>query len=394
LTADEHASLPALLLAFQKSRPVQELIAEFLAGSSSAPPERKLLVLETVARVSLAELPPSWAAALEDCLRRPEPAVRRQAVHTAAVLQLPRLDDALIGLAAREDEPAELRLEALRAVILRRPRLRASLFGLLLGRLDRRQDPLDRLAAAEILGRSQLDDAQLARLIKVVRGDVLVSPAVLLPALQRSVTRETAPALLDYLAEALSQGWRPGEADLDKTLAALPFQARSGAGAIRNLWRDGARRQRSRLEQLDPLLVGGDPGRGREVFYGKKANCAACHRADFGGGQIGPDLTRIGAVRAGRDLLESIVFPSSTIAQGFDSYAVVTREGQVVNGVISRQTADTLVLRDSSGAEIRLRRDAVEELARTPVSLMPDRLDEALTPAELRDLMAYLQSLK
>ena len=223
LTADERTSLPALLLAFQGSSRVQDLIAESLASTSAIPPERRVLVLETLARVSLTELPPNWAAALRDCVGAPEPAVRRQAVHSAAVLQLPQLDDALIGLAARWDEPALLRLEALRAVILRRPRLSAPLFGLLLARLDRREGPLDRLSAAEILGRSHLDDAQLAQLLLTVRGDTLVSPAVLLPAMQRSVTRKTAKAMLDYLAEAA--GGREavlaaGRAEPDKTLAA------------------------------------------------------------------------------------------------------------------------------------------------------------------------------
>ena len=393
LTADERTSLPALLLAFQGSRPVQDLIAESLASTSVTPAERRVLVLETLARVSLAELPLNWAAALGDSLGGPEPAVRRQAVHTAAVLQMPKLDDSLIGLAARAGEPADLRSEALRAAILRRPRLSAPLFGLLLGRLDRGQGPLDRLSAAEVLGHSHLDDAQTARLIKAIRGDTLVSPAVLLPALQRSVTRETASAMLDYLAEALRQGWRPGEADLDKTLAATSSRCTRGSGSGP---KSVARRRPAAAGAARAARPAADWGRSGadETSSTARRPTATCHRADSGGGQIGPDLTRIGAGRAGRDLLESILFPSSTIAQGFDNYAVVTKEGQVVNGVISRQTADTLILRDSSGAEIRLRRDAVDELARTAISLMPERLAEALTPGELRDLMAYLQSLK
>ena len=106
-------------------------------------------------------------------------------------------------------------------------------------------------------------------------------------------------------------------------------------------------------------------------------------------------MTSTGVVRGRAATSESIVVPgSSTIGQGFDNYAVVTKEGQVLSGVISRQTADTLLLRDSGGAEIRLRRDAVDELTRTSISLMPERLDSALSPGEFRDLMAYLQSLK
>src|SRR5262249_39964996 len=155
-----------------------------------------------------------------------------QAVRTAAILQVPQLDDALTGLADRKEEPVEMRLEALRGVILRRPTLSAPVFELLLGQLDENVSPLTRLAAAEGLGRSRLADAQMLRLLKAARDDPLASPSVLLPALQRSVTAETAPALLDYLAASLRQSWRPAEMDLNKVLAALPALVRDGAGTV------------------------------------------------------------------------------------------------------------------------------------------------------------------
>jgi len=99
-------------------------------------------------------------------------------------------------------------------VILRRPTLSGPLFELLLCQFDENVSPLTRLAAAEVLACSSLSDTQMSRLLKVVRDGALVSPSVLMPALQRSVTAETAPALLDYVADALRQGWRPTEADL------------------------------------------------------------------------------------------------------------------------------------------------------------------------------------
>src|SRR5262249_61196943 len=119
-----------------------------------------------------------------------------------------------------------------------------------------------------------------------------------------------------------------------------------------------------------------------------------CHRIGADGGQIGPDLTKLGAIRAGRDILESIVLPSSTIAQGFESYVIATADGRIVTGLIARQTADTLFVRDSSGAELRLRRDQVQEMNRSPTSLMPEGLDKQMTREEFRDLLAFLQSLK
>ena len=151
---------------------------------------------------------------------------------------------------------------------------------------------------------------------------------------------------------------------------------------------------RARLADYLPLLEGGNAERGREVFLSRKAACSTCHRVGSDGGEIGPDLTKIGAIRAGRDLIESIVFPSSTIAQEFEQYAAITTDGRVISGIMVRQTADTIVLRDSSGAETRLRRDQIDEMNRQTTSMMPDGLAKLLTHEELRDLLAYLQSLR
>jgi putative heme-binding domain-containing protein len=200
--------------------------------------------------------------------------------------------------------------------------------------------------------------------------------------------------LLAYLSESLKGGWRPGEAELNKVLAALPASAKDKLGPVRELWKKGIEEQRARLAEFEPLLTGGNAYKGRKVFFSQKVPCATCHRIAAEGGQIGPDLTKIGAIRAGRDILESIVLPSSTIAQGFESYVIVTADGRVVTGIIARQTADTLFVRDSSGAELRLRRDQVQEMSRSPTSLMPEGLDKQMSRDEFRDLLAFLQGLK
>ena len=161
-----------------------------------------------------------------------------------------------------------------------------------------------------------------------------------------------------------------------------------------NLNAEGLQDRQVRLAEFEPLLTGGDPGRGRAVFFGTKVACASCHRIRDQGGQIGPDLTRIGAIRSGHDLLESVLWPSSTFAQGFEPYTVATADGRVLNGLIARQDADVLILRDSSGAETRLRRDEIEELRRSETSLMPDGLGRALTREEFSDLLAFLRSQK
>ena len=105
----------------------------------------------------------------------------------------------------------------------------------------------------------------------------------------------------------------------------------------------------------------GDTEQGRELFFGKKAACYACHRIGGEGDVLGPDLSQIGQVRTRRDLLEAILLPSATLARGYESYSAVTGDGRIVSGVISHQTERTIHLRTSDRAEHRIARGEIDE---------------------------------
>jgi putative heme-binding domain-containing protein len=395
LSAEEAASLRGSLLAFQSQRPFQELMTETVVNREGKVPIRQcVLVLEALGESRLPILPPGWVTALKQAIDRGPPEVRDQAVRTAAVLQLPQLDDRLAALAEDQAETAPLRLEALRAVIVRRRQLSQPLFELLTGQLAEEAPPLSRLRAAELLGRAELSDPQARLLLGQVRGQALVSPAVLLPAFPKSMSTATATALLDYLTESLRGGWQPTESALTGVLQKLPASVKGQAVNVVTLLREKTGQQRQMLADLEQGLEGGDIHRGRVVFFSKKVACANCHRVGGEGGEVGPDLTRIGAVRAVRDLLESVVLPSSTLAQGYENYLVTTSSGRALSGVIAWDTAEMLGLRDSSGAEIRVQKKTIESVTRQPTSLMPDGLARAMTREELRDLLAFLRSLR
>jgi putative heme-binding domain-containing protein len=311
------------------------------------------------------------------------------------VLQVAQLHDQLAALADDEAQPAAVRLEALRAIVTRPPGLSGASFDFLVAQLDRKSPALDRLAAAEVLGRSRLDGAQALTVIDKVEGDPLIPPLVLLPALTdaASADPQAAERAAEYLLTSIRRGWRPAEQELAAALKVLPA---GSADQVRALLAGRDQAARAKLDAFRPLLDGGDPERGRAVFFGNKVACATCHRVGGrgGGGVVGPDLTKVGAVRGGGDILESVLLPSSTTAQGFDNYVVATTDGRVLAGVIVRRTADALVLRDSGGAEVQVKSKQVRTLRRSTVSMMPEGLEQGLAPDEFRDLMAFLQSLK
>ena len=251
-----------------------------------------------------------------------------------------------------------------------------------------------RSAAVDVLGVSRLDDPQFARFIQAAAGDPMLSPASVVGAVPRGgLSRETARTLLGYLQTRVEAGWQLAEQQLAAVAAAVPAGRAGDLEALRAGLVRAVEQQHGKLVTLEPLLRGGDPERGRIVF-GRKAGCVNCHQVAGQGGSLGPDLTKIGAVRAGRDLIESIVMPSATFAQGYETYSATLRSGEIVTGIRVRQPDDAVVLRDASGAETRLDTSEGGTVERQKLSLMPEGLLGGLSEAETSDLLAYLQSLR
>ena len=131
----------------------------------------------------------------------------------------------------------------------------------------------------------------------------------------------------------------------------------------------------------------GDKAAGK-ALYAK--HCGACHQLFGEGNHVGPELTKAnrGDVQA---LLTNIVDPSSVIRKEYASYVLATNSGQVLSGVLAAQDAASVTLLDAKNQRTRVARREIEQLEESPLSLMPEKLLEKLTPQELRDLFAYLQ---
>lgn len=131
----------------------------------------------------------------------------------------------------------------------------------------------------------------------------------------------------------------------------------------------------------------GDLDRGREQFL---KHCAACHRLLGIGQTIGPDLTTANRHDQAA-LLANLVDPSAVVRREYLSYVAETTSGQVVTGLLAEEDAARWVLVDAKGERRVLARDEVAALQPATASLMPERIWEAMTPEELRDLFAFLQ---
>ena len=91
--------------------------------------------------------------------------------------------------------------------------------------------------------------------------------------------------------------------------------------------------------------------RGEKLFLSReKAKCVTCHVKGSAGVRLGPDLTRIGAIRSERDLLEAIVLPSASIARYHETVNVMTKDGKVVSGLLVKENTNAMVLASAEGA--------------------------------------------
>ena len=138
----------------------------------------------------------------------------------------------------------------------------------------------------------------------------------------------------------------------------------------------------------------GNAAAGRANFEAGKGSCIACHMIGAFGRPIGPDLSKIGAIRTERDLVESILFPSNTIARDYEAHVIELNDGQTLTGVIRSHTAEGLLVVDVAGQEVNVPHDRILSNTVLPTSLMPMGLDAALSEQELLDLVAFLRSSK
>jgi putative membrane-bound dehydrogenase-like protein len=136
----------------------------------------------------------------------------------------------------------------------------------------------------------------------------------------------------------------------------------------------------------------GDVEKGRMLF--RQQSCINCHTFANGQQPKGPHLVDIGKRYKRAELIESIVQPSKKIAQGFDTWAIAMDDGKIYTGFIVLESAETVTLRDATGISHELIQDQIEDRVKQEISMMPQGIVGNLSPEQLADLLAYLESLR
>jgi putative heme-binding domain-containing protein len=147
----------------------------------------------------------------------------------------------------------------------------------------------------------------------------------------------------------------------------------------------------------------GDPHKGEALYTFN--GCSVCHMIAGQGGNIGPELTRVGAMRGAANLKARLQDPGANLPQVGDGpfgsrwtqylmYRAVEKDGRVVEGVRLGEDSFTIVLKDASGNFHGLWKPELRSLEKEPGRSFMPSFKGTLSAAQLDDLVAYLMSLK
>jgi putative membrane-bound dehydrogenase-like protein len=324
-------------------------------------PNERAAVLEMMVKYEL-DLPFPILLALAEDLKA-APAVRlqtlrllgRKSIEPVAVIRTLRS-------AAGEGNPSEVRIEAI-------------------GQLFQRDVSAAMEVARQIIDSKSAKIPEKQAVVAALRGRADVASARLLQELvDRLVARKLDAGLkLDVFVLARESGSEAIDAALKKYLAVGP---------------KGGLKMASAEFPYELLTDGGDAVLGKAIVNGHlAANCTACHRVESDeGSEVGPTLRQVGAQRTKAEIAESLIEPSAKIVVGYGIETIALKDGTTLAGSVLKESAKTLEVRLPDG---KTQKVAVATVAsRTPpVSIMPPMLG-ILSPAEIRDVVAYLSGLK
>jgi len=366
----------------------QKLITAMLGHSSA---DVRTTALTILANQTTGTTNDAWLPALDKLLAEsPTPLV----LDAIKKLKTPHFDAALQAIANDTKRPLAIRLKALDSA--KSVKLTGETFMMVKGVLaDAASSAAAKIQAAGMIASAPLAKPQLLELAPLFATLGPVELKTLLGIVRKSKEPEVGRALASEIAK------NPVIASQQESVYRTAFSDQPPEvfeSIILPAYNAAVAATEAKKRQLGPLadkvVASGNTVNGKKNFELGKGTCIACHKIGDVGRPIGPDLSHIGSIRTERDLLESILFPSNTLARDYEAHVIETSDGQQTLGVIKSHTAEGLLVIDIAGQEKTIAHQTIAGDTTLPTSLMPLGLDQTMPESDLLDLVAWLRSLK
>jgi putative heme-binding domain-containing protein len=90
------------------------------------------------------------------------------------------------------------------------------------------------------------------------------------------------------------------------------------------------------------------------------------------------------------ELLDAIINPSAAIVFGYEAWIVNTKDGQSIFGFRVSDNKQMIVIKDMLGQNHTIKKVNISSQQKQDKSLMPDPINNGLTPQDLADIVSFL----
>ncbi len=138
------------------------------------------------------------------------------------------------------------------------------------------------------------------------------------------------------------------------------------------------------------LSMNGDANNGVAVF---KRVCGTCHQVSGEYGKaFGPDLASI-RNRNAQSIMADILNPNRSIADKYETWSIVKKNGEKLNGIIASETSTAINLHNIGGQQTIISRSDIKTMEASQTSAMPVGLEASVSIKEMSDILAFLKNI-
>jgi len=132
----------------------------------------------------------------------------------------------------------------------------------------------------------------------------------------------------------------------------------------------------------------GNPQTGKQIATA----CVTCHRIEGIGVDYAPDITAFAKTQTTDVVIRSIVDPSADISHGYDGYEIVTKDDQVIHGLLLSDGNPTIIQSMGNLTQM-IPKNRIKSKRKMNRSLMLSAEQMGLTEQLIADIVAYLKGL-